>query len=290
MKQLFSIILFSFTMSTFAQSYVNIGPSATNTSITLLTPNHIVPYNNYNNSGHVQYVYTAAEMLSNGATGATYIDSLGWNIVTQITSPLPDYTIKLKNTTAADVTNYDSTGLQTVYNIHTVTPNSVVGWRMFAFDSLFYWDGSSNILVDVCWNKIGTTSSTGSIYHFGTNGVTNERLYIKSQTLDMCGATPNTHATFKPFIRFSICADATVCNITTSLAKNALNNQSPYYNQERDVLTFPNTASLNEIQLYDLVGRRNTGKLSNHQIDCSSLQPGMYVFAFEGKTIKFMKL
>lgn len=150
MKQLFSILLFSFTMRTIAQSYVNIGPSATNTSITLLTPNHIVPYNNYNNSGHVQYVYTAAEMLSNGATGASYIDSLGWNIVTQITSPLPDYTIKLKNTSAADVTDYDSTGLQTVYNIHTIAPNNVVGWRMFAFDSLFYWDGSSNILVDVC--------------------------------------------------------------------------------------------------------------------------------------------
>lgn len=106
----------------------------------------------------------------------------------------------------------------------------------------------------------------------------------------MCGATPNTHATFKPFIRFSMCVDTSICNITTSLVKQSLNNQSPYYIQETDVLTFPKTASLNEIQLYDLVGHRYTGKLLNQYMDCSSLQPGMYVFDFEGKTIKFMKL
>jgi hypothetical protein len=277
---------FSFIIK--AQNHVDIGPNASNTAVTFLTPNHIVPYNSYNNSGHVQYVYSAAELLANGANGPGFIDSLGWDVVTQITTSLPDYTIKLKNTSAADVTTYDSSGLTTVFNLHTINPSTGAGWRMFGFDSLFYWDGQSNILVDVCWNKIGVTASTGSIHHFGTSGVTNERLYIKSQTFDMCGIAPNTLATFKPFIRFDFCIAN--CGTTTSIKDEKESSKLVFENVVTDhlYLTLKNTEA--NLHVFDMLGKQYTLMVNGNKFNTNALCPGIYSFNYENKSYKFIKL
>jgi hypothetical protein len=283
-----TLLFCAFSLFINAQNQIDIGPNSSNTAVTLLTPNHIVPYNCFNNSGHVQYVYTASELIANGAAGAGNIDSLGWDVVTQITSPLPDYTIKLKNISAVDVSAYDSIGLNTVFNAHTINASTGAGWRMFGFDSLFYWDGQSNILVDVCWNKIGITASTGSIYHFGTSGVTNERLYIKSQTVDMCGIAPNTMATFKPFIRFNFCV--VNCGTTTAINDEKQSNKLVFENVVTDhlYLTMKNTEAY--LHVFDMLGKQYTLMLNGNKFNTNALCPGIYSFNYENKSYKFIKL
>lgn len=271
-----------------AQNHVDIGPNATNTAVTLLTPNHIVPYNSYNNSGHVQYVYTAAEMLANGATGAGFIDSLGWDVVTQITTSLPDYTIKLKNTSALNVATYDSSGLVTVFNLHTINPTTGIGWRMFPFDSSFYWDGVSNILVDVCWNKIGATASTGSIHHFGTSSISNERLYIKSQTLDMCGVVPTTLATFKPFIRFDMCTNN--CGTTTAISQLYDSDRLVFENVVSDKLILKSGSLNSFLTVYDSMGKQFILEGIGSEFNTRELASGLYIFSYKNGVYKFMKL
>lgn len=274
-----------------AQSYITIGPGIANSSVTLLTPNHIVPYNCFNNSGHVQYVYSASELFAGGATGPGNIDSLGWDVVTQISSSLPDYTIKLKNTLAIDVSSYDNLGLQTVFNMHTINPSVGAGFRMFGFDTAFYWDGVSNILVDVCWNKIGTTTSTGSIRHFGSSTITNERLYVKSQTNDMCGVACTINATFKPFIKFSYCNSSAPCFLTTSVSNIKETKLSIYPNPNNGRVLISNVDPFSDIKVFDFLGNilLNFNSKNDMILDLSHLSNGIYYIENGDKKIKFIK-
>lgn len=105
-----SLLLLSSTIQ--AQINVILGPGTTAHSTT--SPG---PINEFYRSLHAQTVYTAAELNAAGVFGGT-ITKLGWYVVSGVTNPLPNYSIKLKHTTATNATTYDATGLTQHYINH----------------------------------------------------------------------------------------------------------------------------------------------------------------------------
>ncbi len=79
------------------------------------------PINQFYRSLHSQVVYTAAELNTAGVNGGA-MTKLGFYIVSGVTNPLPNYTIKIKHTTAADAAVYDGVGLTTFYNTASYNP------------------------------------------------------------------------------------------------------------------------------------------------------------------------
>ncbi len=155
---MFAVILF-FTLSSQlkAQQLVTIG-TGTNYNTSTSYPS---PYGAYYSQSRIQMIILASELNNAGLSPfSTTFSSLAFNIQgTNSAGPHLSYTIKMKNTTATSVSTtspaplgYDNAGLLTVFNPVNFTP-TVTGWNTHVFNTPFVWDGSSNILVDVCWDN-----------------------------------------------------------------------------------------------------------------------------------------
>lgn len=106
----------------------------------------------------IQYLFTAAELTAAGISGAGNINSIQINIATKnSTLPYTGFTIALGNTTATTMNyGFPSANLTQVYSANYST---VTGNNLFSFSTPFVWDGTSNVLVNMCFDNGAATSS-----------------------------------------------------------------------------------------------------------------------------------
>mgnify|MGYP003948454547 CR=1 FL=1 len=140
----FFILLFSF--SGLSQTTITIGSSSSTNTNT----GYPAPYGNWYFGAKHQMLILASELGAQGMT-AGEISSLAFNVATNEGIPLTDFTIKIKNTPSLTVTPTFETGLTTIYGPQTYTESS--GWNIHNFSSPFYWDGTSNLLIETCFNN-----------------------------------------------------------------------------------------------------------------------------------------
>ncbi len=101
----------------------------------------------------IQYLMTKAELNAAGFYGGT-ITALAYNVTVAGTFAMPTYDISLAQTNATVLTTtYITTGFTTVYNGISILP--VVGLNTHTFSTPFTWDGSSNIVVNICHTGTG---------------------------------------------------------------------------------------------------------------------------------------
>ena len=155
----------AFTVIANAQTTITIGTQGTTIGS---ASNH--PYAAYYTTSRVQFLVTAAEINAAGINAASYINSIGFNVSATYSGSgsctsgsvsngqVANYKIAMKNTTQGlPLSAYDYTGLTDCYTIALWEPIS--GWNTHVFNNAFQWDGSSNILVDICSANVGTTCS-----------------------------------------------------------------------------------------------------------------------------------
>jgi translation elongation factor EF-1beta len=166
------------------------------------------PINIWYKSLHYQTVYTAAEIIAaGGATGAVL--QMGFDITGVPTQALPNYTIQMKHTTALDAAVYDGTGLMQVYNTASYVP--VLGFDMFTLQVPFAWNGTDNLLIDICFDQVLNFAQTGTVNVFSaTNGAN----YIRSDNVSQCGVPSNLSLSEKPVIQMVLGAPP-VCSMTS---------------------------------------------------------------------------
>ena len=149
-----AVAFFSFTCLN-AQVTVTIG-TASNVNSTFGWPS---PYGHYSWSSKHQILIRASELTAAGMVPC-FITDLGFN-VSSVSSgggtcggvtPLTDYEIKLKLTSITQVsTSSFETGLSTVWGPSNFTETA--GWNLHTFPSNFYWDGTSNLLIQTCHQR-----------------------------------------------------------------------------------------------------------------------------------------
>ncbi|MCD6018348.1 MAG: putative Gingipain [Bacteroidetes bacterium] len=194
-----------------AQVIITLGSGTVVTSNTTASP-----INQFYRSLHCQMVYTAAELNAACISSGT-ITKLGFFINTGVTNVIPNYTIKLKHTTALNAATYDGTGLTTVYNNASYTPVAG-GFDMLTLNTPFVWDGTSNILVDVCFDQVSAFTSTGTIRTYSA-AVTNGFIFVRSDSSPQCGVSCSTTSTNKPQIQFELTNVPAIDFTLTSLLK-----------------------------------------------------------------------
>ncbi|MFA6150709.1 MAG: T9SS type A sorting domain-containing protein [Chitinophagaceae bacterium] len=122
----------------------------------------ISPFSQSWESNRSQYLVLASELSALGL-GSGNITAMSIPVIAKFSSrPFSNFTIKLGNTTASALTpsTYLSPVFTTVYG--PATYSSVLGANNFSFGSSFYWDGSSNVVVDICFDNDPT--SAGILY------------------------------------------------------------------------------------------------------------------------------
>lgn len=169
--------------TTLAVNFINPVPSSCGLSssndCSLLTETAIGSRNGTNGSdwypcvyGHSwrtarhQLLFPASELKAMGVIPGK-LSSLSFmvqSIPSNYTGNIPGLTIKLKCTQQADFwanqgvnVDFDNVGLTQVYSVSNYSP--VVGWNKHVFSNTYDWDGSTNLLVDVCYNLTYTNTS-----------------------------------------------------------------------------------------------------------------------------------
>jgi len=113
-----------------------------------------------------QYIYSAAELLAQGLTTAGYITELAFETINSGASLTNDnYTIKMMltaNTTFPD-NNFVTGNFHTVYSaaMHTHT---FQGIQNMVLNTPFYWDGQSNIIVQITQEGIGSGNNAETYF------------------------------------------------------------------------------------------------------------------------------
>ena len=166
------IILVTIIYSPIAKAVpITIGTGTTsNTSTT-----YPAPYGNWYQGARHQFLILASELTAAGMTAGN-INSLAFDVAQVQGTPLQGFTIALKLTSTSVVSAFE-TGLTTVYGPQAHT--DVAGLNNHVFITPFYWDGTSNLLVETCFNNSSwtnnarvynsTTSFTSSIWYRADN-------------------------------------------------------------------------------------------------------------------------
>ena len=154
------------------------------------------------NSKHrAQYLILASEMTAAGyCTGS--ITSIGFVITTLGTSSISSFNISMGNTATSTLTTGGGflSGLTNVYSPGSAI-TLVVGNNDFAVSG-FSWDGTSNVVIEVCFtnSSSGTNSTVSTVTGLAFNGA----MYKALNTGTGCTLTPPAGATFvRPFIRMT---------------------------------------------------------------------------------------
>jgi len=174
------VFLLGITSLVWAQPVnITIG-TGTGTNTTTSTP---TPYGTFYKSFRQQYLFTAMELAQAGG-GAGPINSIAFNVQALNTcSPMPNFRIRIKNTTLTALTTTFEAGTYTqVWQQAEFTP--VVGWNTHTFTTPFAWDGTSNIIVDIVSSLIpGAYTQNASVFFTPTTGV-NTCLRFQSDTVE----------------------------------------------------------------------------------------------------------
>ena len=123
------------------------------------------PYNGFFQDNKVQYLYRSSELISGGFLKGGTITSIGFDVSNKLSStPFENFTIKIGCTSSNTLTAFVP-GLSVVYNGNIST---ISGWNDYTLDSPYDWDGSSNLIVEICYNNsnfsFGTTDAVKSYF------------------------------------------------------------------------------------------------------------------------------
>ncbi|MDF2453371.1 MAG: hypothetical protein K0S26_2875 [Bacteroidota bacterium] len=175
-------------------------------------------FGNYDKNARHQMLYTAAELLAAGAIPGKLssisfqvnsmqpLNTTGSSSSSTYIGTLPNYSIKLKCTTSTVLNStFEPTGFTQVF-LGNVTPT--VGVNTQTFSQPYIWDGTSNLIVDVCYTR---TTSLASTYYTSnpvmpyTNVGSTKCVYFNSDSSPACGNTTGTTTNNRPDIKFGNC-------------------------------------------------------------------------------------
>ena len=220
-KLLLASSFLAFALQLSAQVYT-IGTGTTPT-----TGSTVTPYKTFWHDGRSQYLIRASELLAAG-TGPGTITSVGFNVTTTPGQAMSDFTIKIASTsaTALGSTFLSPTNPTTVMGPTTLTI-STTGWYTHTFATPFVWNGSDNVLIDICFDNASYTTD-GHVMTSTTTFASNTYQY--ADLAAGCSFAGISSVTDRPNMQLSI-TPATACVSPVSGGTSAASSTSVCPNQ-----------------------------------------------------------
>lgn len=192
-------------------------PSAAPTQVgtgTLVTSTQgVTPYGSNYEGTRLQYLYTASELTALGF-GPGVISSMAFNVTALGigTYAQSGFTIKVGGTTTgafAGAYITPTNPFATVYGPVSLPAPTAIGWQTFTFATPYTWDGTSNILFDICHDN--DINASCSLCYSGNSTVQASTTTFNSvygrynDDAQACGVNPTSaSATFttRPNVQF----------------------------------------------------------------------------------------
>ena len=209
----FAVFVFGIVFSTFQIGTLNAQ------TVSIVTPTGTLgntngtgadPVCRYYNSIRYQVVYTVAELQAAGLVANAQITKLAWN-VTEASGSLGNYTVSMGHTSATNSSAHDSSPLTVVKNPFTYA--TATGFNDITFDVPFTWNGTGNLLVEICTGAANPFSSPyGGVA--AVTGVTAGSRGYRVDGTSACGANTTSTYTTKPVVRLSWLVPSTASIVT----------------------------------------------------------------------------
>lgn len=197
-----------------------------------------------------QYIYKASELILQGVNGAGFITELAFETINSGASMSnSNYEIKMmliQNTSFANDDFYIG-DFSTVYSkaIHTHT---FQGIQNIVLDNPFYWDGKSNVIIQITQEGMGVGNNNAQTYYSVVAG-SNVGLYATSSTeVDPLSGTRTVN---RLNARFSFKQAKVTWSPTNNLFIDAL--ATIPYTLGSDATTVYTTSSLGGTQVYNAI-------------------------------------
>ncbi len=135
----------------------------------------VSPFQSGWSDARYQFLYTAEELNTMGMHEGT-LSSLAFNVLQKFSNvPFNNFNLKLKciDDEALTPSNFES-GLKTVYSGNWTTQT---GWNTINFQQTYDWDGTSNLLVEVCFDNVVANYFTDKIASTATTNISTISMY-----------------------------------------------------------------------------------------------------------------
>ena len=172
------------------------------------------PYGTYYMDAKTQYIITKAELAAAGYSSVNnIIKSLAFNVSSASTQVMNGFSIKVKHTTSESFSStsfISNTGMTTVYSGNTTAST---GWKTHTFSTPFTYNGTDNLLVEICFDNSAYTTDSKTYY---TSTSTYKTLYLRSDVPSggVCNNTTGTRTYSRPNMRFTFSSSASLIKTT----------------------------------------------------------------------------
>ncbi len=177
-------------------------------------PNYLAsPFNTWWGGDRTQLLYRASELTAAGLCSGN-ITMVGFIVIAPGVYTIANLEIKMKNTATTSLTGYE-TGLTSVYT--TASYTLLAGNNDYTLASPFYWDGTSNLCVEVCWNNNILAILSGCVVQLDNGYAYNSAYgYFADLTPTICtGAFSPQASTSRPVTRFGTTGAIAVTGVDT---------------------------------------------------------------------------
>lgn len=163
------------------------------------------PVDGYFEAFRYQTVYTAAELTAS-LTPGDIITGLGFSVDEDYHGGnLLGYTIKLAHTSVTNAATHNATPTTVVKNAFNYDPSVTAAgvFDMITFDNNFVWNGTDNILVEICSDGPNPYLAAGPHGGVRATSLTNGSRRFRTDGAPACGDITGSLSANRPNIRFN---------------------------------------------------------------------------------------
>jgi hypothetical protein len=243
------------------------------------------PFDTYWHDSRTQMLYTASEILA-GSGAAGNITKIAFNVSSAAAQIMNGFNIRMQNTTATSLSGFVTSGWTTVYTGTYTVPGT--GWQSIDLQTPFTWNGTSNLLIEICFDNTSYTSAT-NVFCTTATGMIWEQHADASTGCSFAAGTNGTN--LRPNICMTINLLVGNNSGQTELPKSfALSQNYPNpFNPTTSIKYSVPKQTLVKLVVYDLLGREvavlvNTMKQPGSyeaNFDASNLASGAYFYRIE---------
>ncbi len=239
------------------------------------------PFRTFYMDSRTDMLYTASEISAIWGNAPARVMYVGFNVLNSSPQTMNGLTIKMQQTTLTSLTGFVNSGWTTVWTGDYTL--SGTGWKYFFVQSpYFHWDGTSNILVEVCYNN-NTTYMNSAVMATTMSGKTWHQYQDLTSGSGCTDLNAGSAQANRPNITFILNSIVNVTNTGNAIPKEfslSQNYPNPFNPVTKIKFDIPENGKLNSgivtLKVYDILGKE-VATLVN-----GKLSPGSYIVDFDG--------
>ncbi len=300
-----------------AVSFTTSAAASTSSTLTIGTaasPYSAHPFGSANSDERASYIMKKSELAASGwSSSSSYLNSIAFNVSSAATSqPLGNFTITIAHTAAASFAGTSFLAGANAVTVYSGTYTTTTGWNSFNFNTSFVYDGTSNLLITICWNNSSFSANSSVLANSYSDYMA---LYYRANISngDVCSQTAGTQSYYRPNAKLTFSSSAQANTFEggqqRSLIVPPVSNPDAVDKAKFEIFPNPfdgavlygrltNTENKNlVIKVYDMMGREIASKevlLNEESFSISfseyNIKPGMYMITGLSGSSRYTKI